>query len=273
MPVIPPAEVAPGSDLYYALLYADAHAQRKVAAVELACIAINGVVLECSDPGIARLRLAWWHEELERLDADSPSHETTRALAAAGLPAGTGAALRPVVEATETLLSTRTTLPEHDYEALLQGLSDTRWSLTFASLRVTTDAALSAGLELMRLREAAQLLMDTRRFLDRGIVPLPAAAGDPPADVDAMLSGGDAVATQLAEQTGALRARLRATLAGRPAGVPLPALVLARIAGTTLDEVLRDGCALLRRRIALPPVRKLGIAWRCAVGRRLLLIR
>ena len=41
-----------------------------------------------------------------------------------------------------------------------------------------------------------------------------------------------------------------------------PGLVMAAIYRTLLDEIERDGCRVLDRRIALTPLRKLWLAWK-----------
>ena len=56
----------PGSDLYYSLLYTPQ--PQRLAAETLHAFAreVIDIPRTCSDPGVARLKLQWWREELAR---------------------------------------------------------------------------------------------------------------------------------------------------------------------------------------------------------------
>jgi phytoene synthase len=65
-----------------------------------------------------------------------------------------------------------------------------------------------------------------------------------------------------AERARAWYARAFANLAAEDRRAQRPGLVMAAIYRALLDEIARDGYAVLERRVALTPMRKLWIAWK-----------
>ena len=97
---------APGSDLYYAHLYAPNGAKRTLLTIASLRQAIAGIPASCSAPTIALPKLAWWRDELGQLARGTPRHAITRglidldpALPAAGL-ALTLRSIRPAASVT-----------------------------------------------------------------------------------------------------------------------------------------------------------------------------
>ena len=79
--------------------------------------ALGDVLRTTREPLVGQMRLAWWRESLQRLDAaEPPAEPVLRALAATVLPLGvSGAALSAMVDAWEPLLSEigRETIDSH----------------------------------------------------------------------------------------------------------------------------------------------------------------
>ncbi len=71
------------TDLYYSLIFADTSRRAGGFALHALAAEIDAIQRSVSDPGIARVKLAWWHEELTRLDAGRPRHPLTCQLATA----------------------------------------------------------------------------------------------------------------------------------------------------------------------------------------------
>ena len=72
--------VASGSSLHYASLFLPPARRRAVAALHAFCREVHEVVDECSDPQLARTKLAWWRVEVGKLFEGSPHHPVTSAL-------------------------------------------------------------------------------------------------------------------------------------------------------------------------------------------------
>ncbi|HEX9179817.1 MAG TPA: presqualene diphosphate synthase HpnD, partial [Burkholderiales bacterium] len=79
-----------GSSFYYSFLFLPPEKRRAITALYAFCREVDDVVDECSDPILARTKLAWWRQELTGAFAGNPQHPVTRALAPAverfGLP-------------------------------------------------------------------------------------------------------------------------------------------------------------------------------------------
>lgn len=75
-------KVAPeGSSLYYSLMSLPLLQRHAIAALQAFRQEIVEVVDKCREAGVARAKLTWWREELNRLFAGWPEHPVSRALA------------------------------------------------------------------------------------------------------------------------------------------------------------------------------------------------
>lgn len=77
---------APGSDLYYALLFTDPCARPCGLGLGALSHELAAVIMDCSDPAVARLKFRWWQEEIARLYGRQPRHPVTRHWLASRLP-------------------------------------------------------------------------------------------------------------------------------------------------------------------------------------------
>ncbi len=95
-----------GADRELALLHIPARAREPFRALFAIDAAMADVVARSTDPGLGRIKLAWWREQLEALDANPPPAEPRlQAVAAHLLPAGlTGAELAELEPGWATLL-------------------------------------------------------------------------------------------------------------------------------------------------------------------------
>ena len=89
------------------LAYAPAKARAALEALWRLDVTLGAVLAGKREPMVARIRLAWWREALERLDTDPPPPEPVlQSLAAYVLPAGiAGAALAGMEEGWSVLLA------------------------------------------------------------------------------------------------------------------------------------------------------------------------
>ena len=260
-----------GSSFYYSFRLLAPARRRAITALYAYCREVDDVVDEVSDPDVARAKLAWWRSEIERIYGGTPQHPVAIALATA-------------VE--------RYGLARQHFQAVIDGmqmdLEKTRYR-TFAELEDYCDhvagvvGLLSAeifGYQDARTRDYAQklgvafqltnIIRDVGEDARRGRIYLPqedldrfgVAAGDvlrartSPAFVELMRFEAERAARWYEEAIAALPARDR-----RPQRA---GLAMAAIYRTLLDEIARDGYAVLDRRIALTPLRKLWIATRAA---------
>ena len=70
----------PGSNLYYSILFYSRPLQQSLYTLHAFSTEIGDIVFECSDPGVARIKLQWWHEEIQRIYNQQARHPVGKAL-------------------------------------------------------------------------------------------------------------------------------------------------------------------------------------------------
>jgi len=264
---------ASGSSFYYSFMFLPPERRRAITALYAYCREVDDVVDECTDPGVARTKLAWWREELRRLYAGEPQHPVTRALAeAVGAYGITEEQLATVIDGMAMDLEYNR-YPDFDtlklychrvagivgqMSAQIFGFSDPR----------TLEYAEQLGLAFQLTNIIRDVGEDARR--NRVYLPLDelAAAG---IEASQIVHGGTQLQTQdgfrqlMGEQVErALETYDRAfvLLPAEDRKPQLPGIIMAAIYRTLLEEIRDDGCRVLTHRTSLTPLRKLWIAWK-----------
>ncbi|MCW5575532.1 MAG: presqualene diphosphate synthase HpnD [Burkholderiales bacterium] len=264
---------ASGSSFYYSFMFLPPERRRAITALYAYCREVDDVVDECTDPGVARTKLAWWRDELRHLYAGTPQHPVTRALAdAVGAYGITEDQLATVIDGMAMDLDYNR-YPDFDTLKLychrvagIVGLMSAR-IFGFSDPR-TLDYAEQLGLAFQLTNIIRDVGEDARR--NRVYLPLDelAAAG---LDATQIVHGSAAVQKQEAfgklmeRQVGrALAAydRAFALLPAQDRKPQLPGIIMAAIYRTLLEEIRDDGCRVLTHRTSLTPLRKLWIAWK-----------
>ncbi|MGE0384702.1 MAG: squalene/phytoene synthase family protein [Gammaproteobacteria bacterium] len=259
---------AAGSAQYYALLREPAAVRAAIAALLALHEYIARIPATCSDASVARIKLAWWREECDRLAAGEPRHPAAKSYAAAmrshALPATLPGALVNAVDAGLGLPVPAGREVLREAWRRETGLAWRAWA-----------ACRGAGADGQAWAEAVgtiaghcESLRELRMDLAAGRMRLPAedfaAAGTTLADLVSR-PGGEAARRLVAMQLDRIGSGLRQALAAVPAadrGRLAGQRALAAILRATIEEVARDGGAVLQRRIDLTPLRMLWIAWR-----------
>lgn len=68
------------SSFYFSFLFLDLEARQAMTVLYAFCREVDDVVDECTDPGVARTKLAWWRDEIARTFAGKPNHPVGKAL-------------------------------------------------------------------------------------------------------------------------------------------------------------------------------------------------
>jgi phytoene synthase len=260
---------ASGSSFYYSFLFLPPERRRAITALYAYCREVDDVVDECTDPGVARTKLAWWRDEVKKLYAGTPNHPVTRALADVIAPYGiTEEQLATVIDGMAMDLEYNR-YPDFDtlkvychrvagvvglMSARIFGYSDER----------TLEYAAELGLAFQLTNIIRDVGEDARR--NRVYLPLDELARHG-IDVSQVIHGKDSPQFRalMAEQVRRAIATYDRALALLPAQdrkPQLPGLIMAAIYRTLLDEIRDDGCRVLTHRTALTPLRKLWIAWK-----------
>ena len=256
----------PGAGLYYATRHHPEAVQQRLHALFALYFEVLDVFLLGVDPGVTQIKLQWWREELQRLQAGEPRHPITRELARALQPDAAAQATLSVLPDAVALLFIQDETEDLPAWRENPGL-DAFWQLAVSAAGGSPPILSSATL-LARLEQLQYL----RLLLRMGYRPLPRdllqAHG---LHVEALLENpaADPVKALLAELVEAIRSGLDQAYREQRRRLPLFAAVLNRLGAATCEEIRRDGHALLQRRVALTPLRRLWIATRTRYARHL----
>jgi 15-cis-phytoene synthase len=263
--------VAPaGSDLYYATLHLESPRRESVHALHALAEEIRRIPRTVVDPGVARVKLAWWADELGRLfrgggEAQHPASVVLQSARAV-------ARLQPAVLQEWLRLAdeeiNRQIYP--DIEALMAACRQHEggmWRLTAALCGHTDEGTLTAVETLGTALGLHRALRDLRAELEVGLSRLPRTElrrfG---------LSGDDllhAAHEPLMELAALLAGHIRETVLHGIVALPqpdrlaqMPALIMTELCVRTLHEEQMDGFRLRERRIGLTPLRKWWVSFK-----------
>ena len=260
---------ASGSSFYYGFRFLDARRRRAIMALYAFCREVDDAVDECSDPGVAAMKLAWWRGEVEAMYAGHPTHPVTLALAAVlsevNLPAEQ---LQEIIDGMEMDLRLARypdfrTLNLYCYRvASVVGLLAAE--IFGYTDRRTQKYAHDLGLAF----QLTNIIRDVGEDARRGRIYLPqdelARFGVPEADILARRHS-DRFAELMRFQAQRAQDTYDRALGELPAvdrKAQRPGLMMAAIYRALLDEIVKDGCRVLTHRVSLPPARKLWLAAR-----------
>jgi 15-cis-phytoene synthase len=258
-----------GSSFYYSFRLLPAPQRRAITALYAFCREVDDVVDEVADAGVARMKLAWWRDEVARIYAGSAHHPVALALTAVvrdyALPQ---AALLDIVDGMEMDLTQTRYL---DFAALLDychKVAGVVGTLSASIFGYADPATPGYAHDLGIAFQLTNIIRDVGEDARRGRIYLPQ---------DELARFGVSVAQVLRADAGGGFRELMAWQVERArdwyarAFAQLPAIdrkrqragvAMAAIYRTLLDEIARDGYRVLDRRIALTPLRKLWIAAR-----------
>ncbi len=256
---------------YYGVMFAARERRAALVALYAFWQEVREIVDECREPEVARVKLGWWHEEVQAMAAGRPRHPATTALAPAmvayDIPAESLLSLIASVGQRLGYANNATYAELCDY-----GLR-TRGAIERLAARMAGCHEPAAGENVLQVGarlEMITLLRDTGADLRRNRCYLPredlARFGVDPRDLSAGRAAaglGELIAFEarrLREELGQHVERL--TEAARPRLIPL--LAAAAIAAALLERIHRHRDRVLHEQPALLTLRQLWIAWRVA---------
>ena len=257
-----------GSSFYYAFLFLPPERRRAITALYAFCREVDDAVDEPSEASVARVRLAWWRDEVARLYAGKPEHPVTRAL-------------QPFIERFD-LSATR--LGEI-MDGMEMDLTQSRYldyaglqlychrvagvvGLLAASIFGRTEAATLEYAEKLGLAfQLTNIIRDVGEDARNNRIDLPMDElkrfGVPASDIlGARYSEAfSALMRFQAERALDCYDQAMALLPAADRKAQRPGLVMAAIYRQLLLEIQRDGFQVLHQRTSLTPLRKLWLAW------------
>lgn len=267
--------LASGSSFYYAFLFLPRPRRAAITAFYAFCRAVDDVVDEVSDAGVAQTKLAWWEGEVTRTFAGQPSHPVMQAL----LPHCSVYGIEPrhlqsVIEGCRMDLEQTRYLDFAGlarYCHLVAGVVGEVAARIFGQTEArTTDYAHQLGLAL----QLTNIIRDVGEDARRGRIYLPVAELQQ-FDVKAheILQGRyserfTALMRFQAERAERCYAEALALLPAADRATQKPGLMMASIYRTLLREIAHENFQVLHQRIQLTPLRKFWLAWKVqALGR------
>jgi phytoene synthase len=264
--------VQSGSSFYYSFLFLPPERRRAITALYAFCREVDDTVDECTDQSIARIKLAWWRNEVSSTCKGNPSH--------------------PVMQALQPHLAVYH-LQEQHMQAIIDGmemdLDQTRY-LDYAAMQkycwhvasvvgilsasifgVTNPKTLEYAEKLGLAFQLTNIIRDVGEDARKGRIYLPVnelqqfnvTAAD-------LLNARHSDKFENLMRFQVERAKkvydeAFALLPKEDRRAQRPGLMMAAIYRTVLDEIERDGYHVLNQRISLTPLRKLWLAWKTYV--------
>lgn len=259
---------ASGSSFYYSFLFLPPQRRSAITALYAFCREVDDVVDECTDLGVARNKLAWWHTEVDALYAGKPNHPVTQALTPHLSTFNlTRAHLHEVISGCEMDLDTHRYF---DFDALqlychrVAGVV----GLMAAEIFGRSDAATLVYAEKLGLAfQLTNIIRDVGDDARRQRIYLPADElarfNVQPADL-LHRRYVDGFVPLMQFQAERARQAYRDALAALPEvdrKAQRPGLVMASIYLRLLQEIEAENFQVLHQRIALTPITKLWLAW------------
>jgi phytoene synthase len=262
-----------GSSFYYSFLFLPPERRRAITALYALCRQLDDTVDEASDASVARIKLAWWRTEIQKMFDGKPDHPVTKALL-------------PHLETCR--------IEQRRLLAIVDGmemdLDQTRY-LDFPGLRnycwhvAGVVGELSAGIfgyadpatlvyadKLGLAFQLTNIIRDVGDDARKGRIYLP---------IDELqrfdVKAADIINGRYSENFTALMKfqceRARATYREALAALPdqdrrpqRPGLMMAAIYYALLEEIEASDFQVLHQRISLTPLRKLWLAWKTYVS-------
>lgn len=262
-----------GSSFYYAFLFLPPDRRRAITALYAFCREVDDVVDECTDAQVARIKLAWWRTELDKMFAGQPEHPVTRALAPHLQPCGiTRERLYAVIAGMEMDLDQSRYLDWPGLRTYCWHAAGVVGELSAGVFGYSDPRTLVYAEKLGLAFQMTNIIRDVGDDARRGRIYLP---------IDELqrfdVKAADLLNARHSERFEALmrfqaeraRSLYREAMQNLPEAdrrAQRPGLMMAAIYHALLDEIERERWQVLDQRISLTPLRKLWLAWKTWVG-------
>ncbi|HEU0230485.1 MAG TPA: presqualene diphosphate synthase HpnD [Burkholderiaceae bacterium] len=262
-----------GSSFYYAFLFLPPDRRRAITALHAFCREVKDAVDETTESSVARIKLAWWRTQVDRLFTGSTEHPVMTALASHVQPYGiTAERLHAVIDGEEMNLDQPgypdwPSLREYCWHA-----AGVVGEMSAGIFGYTDPATLMYAEKLGLALQLTNIIRDVGDDARRGRIYLPTDDMDRfgVAAADIMnRRHTDAFVALMRFETQRARDCYRDAVRALPEAdrrAQRPGLMLASIHHTLLGELERDQWHVLDQRVALTPIRKFWLAWKGWVG-------
>jgi 15-cis-phytoene synthase len=261
-----------GSSFYYSFLFLSPERRRAITALYAFCREVDDTVDDCTDQSVARIKLAWWRNEVSAMYKGTPTHPVMLALqphlAIYNLEEKH---LLAIVDGMQMDLDQTRYL---DYAGLLRycwHVAGVVGILSASIFGVTKAQTLAYAEKLGLAFQLTNIIRDVGEDARKGRIYLPVnelqqfnvTAAD-------LLNARHSERFEELMRFQAARARQAydeafALLPAEDRRAQRPGLMMAAIYRTLLDEIEDEHFHVLTQRISLTPLRKLWLAWKTYV--------
>ncbi|MDM9561374.1 presqualene diphosphate synthase HpnD [Bordetella petrii] len=262
-----------GSSFYYSFLFLPPERRRAITALYAFCREVDDVVDECSDPSVARIKLAWWRTQVDQLFAGHAEHPVARALQPHLQTCDISRErMQAVIDGMEMDLDQTRYLDWPGLRKYCWHAAGVVGELSAGVFGYTDPRTLEYASKLGLAFQLTNIIRDVGDDARRGRIYLPVNELQQ-FDVKAaeILNGTysdrfSALMKFQAERARQLYGEAMASLPEADRRAQRPGLMMAAIYHALLDEIERDNWQVLHQRISLTPLRKLWLAWKTWVG-------
>jgi len=260
-----------GSSFYYSFRFLPEPQRSAIIALYAFCREVDDVVDEGTDAQIARRKLAWWREEIQRLFAGQPTHPVTKALQGPiqrhQIPAEH---LLEVIDGMEMDLDFDTYPSFKELSLYCHRVASIVGLMSAEIFGFENRQTLRYAHDLGMAFQLTNLIRDVREDAMRGRVYLPQDELTRFNVRNEDLSKNQtspAVIDLLKFQTARARQYYESAFNQLPDEDRFrqrSGIIMAEIYQATLTEIENDGFRVLEHRVSLTPLRKLWLAWTIA---------
>tara|TARA_R110001606_G_scaffold395213_2_gene567140 strand:+ start:34962 stop:35822 length:861 start_codon:yes stop_codon:yes gene_type:complete len=260
-----------GSSFYYSFRFLPAQQRQAIIALYAFCREVDDTVDEIADTDIARTKLAWWREEIQRTFQGTATHPVGLALQSALQNFDLHEEYFMEIIDGMAMDLDQFSYPEFKHLALYCHRAASVVGLLSVEIfgyqdRQTLKYAENLGMAL----QLTNIIRDVREDAERGRIYLPQdelQQFNVSADDLLALKSTPELIELLKFQTARAKQYYKQALQILPEldrYTQRTGLIMAAIYEATLDEIEKDNFQVMLHRVSLTPIRKLWIAWRIA---------
>ncbi len=261
-----------GSSFYYSFLFLPPERRRAITALYAFCREVDDTVDDATDQSVARIKLAWWRNEVTQMYSGTPTHPVMLALKPHIQPYDLKQEhLQAIIDGMEMDLDQSRYLDYPNLKKYCWHVAGVVGILSASIFGVTNPQTLKYAETLGLAFQLTNIIRDVGEDARKGRIYLPidelqrfnVTAADllnarHSEKFEALMTFQAARAQQLYDDAFAL-------LPKEDRRAQRPGLMMAAIYRTLLDEIERDGFHVLTQKISLTPLRKLWLAWKTYV--------
>jgi len=262
-----------GSNLVAAFKILEPQPRAAIMALYAFCREVDDIVDECKEPDLARIKLAWWQEEISRIFQGGPEHPVGQALqprvAAHGLPQSQ---FLEIIRGCEMDLLQNRYASWQDLELYCDRVAGAVGRLSARIFGEVNEAVLDYATLLGRALQYTNIIRDVGDDARRGRIYIPAEAlhrfGVDAAGILRFEHSAafQSVMADMARRAHNLYDQALARLPRDQRSAQRPGLIMAAIYRELLRLVESESFQVLNQRISVAPARKLWLAWKASLG-------